>query len=457
LAVVLLVLLIVGWGIVVAMSRSQAAAVEASPWARSLVVVDREPEFSPRYPLMLRRLEASELPEQDPTMKEFLDTLRQEKDGLELIEAMGLERNEFVEMLDLPQEQWQSLLAGGRLPQPGAPEVLRGALARYERFVMDGVEFAVVGQLRSDVPGLEFGYALPEDAGMRQVHFSGDSVRKAWLLPKGGELVESGKLDLLAKDAPLTVQPLSPAPSRDPKLIVLGLALMAIGGSGLQMLLLAHWSRRRVPVLGPVLREIATRPVLLSFFHALYYGLFFGMMLLLLASPLWNMRINAMVEQSFRSEGILGTVHAAYASGDVAMAAFWTWLWNYGVATVLLVLLPSVVPVLGLLFGLGKTGLSFGVVGAAMSPMWVGMAKTLVYHSGTMVLELEAYIVAAFVVTVFTWYVLSGLATIGTTGKARLATGLKVLGGGAVLVGVMLAIAALYEASTVIAFSGLRY
>jgi hypothetical protein len=70
------------------------------------------------------------------------------------------------------------------------------------------------------------------------------------------------------------------------------------------------------------------------------------------------------------------------------------------------------------------------------------------FHSITMVLELEAYVIASFAISVLPIRVLRGLIAGNVVEEYR--HGMSVVGSGTVLVGAMLALAALYEAATII-------
>jgi len=83
-----------------------------------------------------------------------------------------------------------------------------------------------------------------------------------------------------------------------------------------------------------------------------------------------------------------------------------------------------------------------------MAPLWSGMAWMFSFHSITMTLELEAYIIACVIVVYFWRRVIAGLRD-----KELLPCviqGFRALGSGIMLTGTMLAIAALYEAATLI-------
>ncbi len=80
-----------------------------------------------------------------------------------------------------------------------------------------------------------------------------------------------------------------------------------------------------------------------------------------------------------------------------------------------------------------------------MTPLWSGMPGMLIFHSVTMVLELEAYVFACVTVALFWIHVVRSLRQSEPLGYA-----IRILLAGTALSGVLLAIAALYEATTLI-------
>ena len=230
--------------------------------------------------------------------------------------------------------------------------------------------------------------------------------------------------------------------------------------------------------------------------HIFVYGSLFGAMLLGIQEPLLHIVLQEFVAAAF-TEGDLAYIGAAYESGNVLLAAAATFANNYLLQTIALTLLASFgVP----MFGLFKTAASVVLVGLAMPPLWTGMAGGFTFHSVTMVLEFEAYIFACIAVWLY-WapavravykrgplWILSflsaaafSLALLGiVVGSAGILGGsvtwialalvwsvaewqalpeiggplrkerLQVLGSTAILAGIMLAIAGLYEAATLI-------
>jgi len=83
-----------------------------------------------------------------------------------------------------------------------------------------------------------------------------------------------------------------------------------------------------------------------------------------------------------------------------------------------------------------------------MSPLWVGTAAVLILHCLTMVVELEAYIIACFFVLLWSALLLRGIRKRQVSAAIR--KGSWLLFNAALLTAVILAAAALYEAVTLI-------
>jgi hypothetical protein len=222
---------------------------------------------------------------------------------------------------------------------------------------------------------------------------------------------------------------------------------VACGGSVLQVRFLRSLADNAAGSMRTVLREIAARPRLIVLVHVVLYGAFFLMMLLAFRYPVANVRAASLVRDAF-AKGELSYIGKAYASGDILRASGATFVQNYLVATILFTILPSlVVPFAGLF----KNLVSFATVGFVMAPLWTGSAPKLVYHSVTMALEMEGYIIASFVVIVWPLRIAKGI--LGGAFSNEVIQGLRIVASGALLAGIMLAIAALYEATTLIILS----
>jgi len=394
------------------------------------------------YPAAFRRLTEQSLPESMPLLAE----LRLTSQGEDVLTMLGLDQHERVVCTDVPRQVLEPLLVSGRWPVPGAREVVAGDLARFESFTLDGAAFHTVGRLRRCVAGLAFAYLLPEHETGAPLFSEAAGATRGWIAPEGWPLGSGEDEGADGEPTVEVVGGITRTTTGRALAAIVGLVLIAAGGSLAQIRLLRHLGRRRRGPLAAVIDELSQHAVLLWGVHVLLYGLFFAGMLAALGHPVANLRLTAFVGDQFL-EGDLSYIGDAYTSGNVLRASAATFTHNYLVATLALTIAPSLVlPFAGLL----KNAPTFGFIGFVMSPMWTGAANELVYHSITMTLELEAYIVACFVIALWPIRLVRGL--IRDDLRAEAMRGLRVVAEGALLAGLMLAIAAVYEATTVILF-----
>lgn len=444
-----------GWAVVFYVAHEEEKLQDNTPWGRSLILVQEESPMPGSQPILLRRLTSDEIPSPSMLERELLRELRGMSDGQELIDGLGLDRHEFFLLLDMAPDRWPELLASGRLPERGRAEILAGPLARFDRIEIGGTRFEVVGRIRDNIPGFGFAYVAPDHPDLRALAAESEELKRAWLVPDGFEAARAKELSLSAAEegedgeeaAPALVHPTALARRGWTVGLIAGLALMAFGGAGVQVGFLRRVGMGRLGRGLPVLADLSRWPGVLWALHFLYYGLFFCAMLLAMRYPLANLRLMGMIQNVLYRDD-LSYVGEAYLSGNIPLAALMTFLHNFGYATFLLMFVPgTLVPVFGTLFALAKNALSFTLVGFGLSPMWIGSADGFTFHSITMVLELEAYIIAAFAVVAFLFNL--GLGVMrnerGAVGRAFLVS----LSGVAV-VAIMLAVAALYEAVSLI-------
>lgn len=365
----------------------------------------------------------------------------------------GLARNEGIDLslsqperviaVELPVGEMGVLLLSGRLPEPGKPEVLAGDLARDDPFELDGVEFQVVGRMKRGVSGFLFTYLLPYAPGIASHFKDSTEVQRGWIHLNGLAVLDELRSGQEQEEAEF-IGGQTRTQDAFAAFAIFGLVLVAAGGAKLYMRLFERMSEPPTPVLGPLLRETVQRPRLFRTTHAVLYGVFFVFMTIGIEWPLLNYRLTEYMTAVF-SEGGLSYIGDAYASQNILQAAIATYHNNYVVQTLGYTFLISVPP---LALGVLKTVASFALVGFAMTPIWAGAASGYVFHSITMALELEAYIVACFVVMVWPIHLWRGI-----NGKGfgrELFLGVRIFIGGIILTGVMLAIAALYEAASLI-------
>lgn len=423
------------------MALAERAVTPDVPWSDSLLILGEESPVDDAIPVRLRKV-----PEDNYTQNPIVRQLRAMPESREALAELGLEepKRERIALLSAPPERWEDLLESGRLPRRGEPEVLAGELARLDSFALDGRTFRVVGRIRREVSPFIFSFVLPDDPAMRPYF---EEAEKGWLV--SADTVE--RIGRLAPDDPEWegVQIVGGF-ARIPAFLTLGaiagLAIASLGGAILLARLLRRFERSVPLFIRPVFAEVGFRPGLYWGLHAVSYGAWFVCMLLALAFPLANLLLVQVVQNVFVS-GELEYVGRAYASGNVLVAALATFKQNFFTATLLTGILPSLIFPFWEVF---KNFLSFSILGFAMSPIWADRIPGYTYHSITVVMELEAYILAAFIISAWPLRILDAF----RSGEVRhIGWGLTVVASGTVLVALILFAAALYEATTLILLS----
>ena len=392
-------------------------------------------------------LRARQLPLPDNAMIAALNSSAQGKDILRGLDLHG----EWVIELDAAPKVLAPLLTSGRLPEAGKREAVAGYLVKANTFELDGQTYTVTGRLHRSVGALGFAYVLPKDSSLDAVFNleKTSEIKTGWITPKSvkGIFERSLKTD---PDKGMEVQA---APGRSARGVIMltfmGLILVSIGGSCVYLhVFRAMKNRFSGPMTGPLLQAMIDHPLLLAAAHILLYGIFFQFMALGISHPVLQLHLLTSVQHQF-TEGGLSNIGIAYASGNVIAATAATFVQNYIVATIFGTYIPSLIIPFA---GIGKNLLSFALVGFVMAPTEINCAGRLIYHSITMVLEFEAYIVAVFVITLWPVLLVKGLRD-KKLGENTL-YGLRLQASGALLCGVMLLIAAFYEAVSLIYLGG---
>ncbi|HDP36029.1 MAG TPA: hypothetical protein ENN29_13075 [Candidatus Hydrogenedentes bacterium] len=457
-----------------------AHSVFDKPWNTAFILFEVPDSLPPvdSRPVWARRVSRTGPLKEDAALKLLEVIVNWER----FEQPVRLSEPELLIGLDLPESEQSKLLASGRLPTPGASEVLAGSLAREESFGVDGIQFSVVGRLHDTVSGFLFAYMLPHASDFKGLFAADANAVQGLLVINGGVLLDAGLLpekirrpgssenivvvdDVASlpaasgvaagepeegepKEAPLTL------PAYTGGLLVthpgvavtaiMGLMIAALGGAIAHYYLFRLLLARRYRPLYAILSEINKRSGLFICLHIVMYSVFFYSMYAAIRNPLITYRITQYIEAVF-SHGGLGYIGEAYASGDVVRAAWMTFYNNYIEQTLGLTFLISLFPVP---FGFIKNLLSFALVGGALAPLWVGASQAYVLHVITMVLELQSYIIACFAIIAWPLHLFQGI-RLGR-GFASVKSGLLMLFSAAILTGAMLGVAAFYEAFTLI-------
>jgi len=459
-------------------SGTEYAALKKEPWKDAFILFEpaKKPVAAEKIPVRVRLAERAEMLESDVLLDLMGDLVQWDR----FDRYIGLSYPEMVIALDLSEDRLRPLLASGRLPGPGKAEVLAGDLARPEPFSIDGIEFQVVGTLKRSVSSFLFAYMLPRAAEFEGLFSPERGAKAGTLVANGARLLDDnllpdyfptlppeegegegegtvegeGETEFLAATGEEAPEPPFVVPNYFGGLLrsadtvsrftLIAMALVAFGG----VLFCYHLFRRLKEgdgvILRPFIEETLQRKKLFWFMHLFFYGLFFLAMWSAVEHPLIAYRTKQYIEAVFEVGG-LGHVGAAYDSRSITAAAWMTFYNNYIEQTLGLTFLVSLFPIP---LGLVKNVLSFLLVGTAMSPLWVGSADMLILHSVTMTLELEAYILACIAITTWPLMLIAGFRN-----KQRMKAfkrGISMLFAAMIFTGIILGLAAIYEAMTLI-------
>lgn len=346
----------------------------------------------------------------------------------------------------------EEMLASGRLPAPGTDEALAGPEVTPSSHVpIEGSMPAVVGVLRDGGRPLARSWFLRRPPEGSPAFQPGPDVHLGYLAVRpAGQARNRTQGNAEGGGAGPAWTAVASAPRMPPRLYLAylgGMVGLLTGGSALLVGL--YWGlARRVTNrwLGPPLAALARHGRLLVGLHVAYFGLVVVVALVAFSVPVVRDFLGAAVQGQIQSgRGPLGAAGAAYGSGSIPLAAAVTVAINFLIGSLLFITLPStVVPGVGVLLALFRAGLW----GLLLAPTDLGMARAMIPHSGTLLLEGEGYILAAF------FGLLLPLALLGREGTGNAGTryvqalGLNLKGN--LLVLLVLAVAALYEATEVI-------
>jgi hypothetical protein len=342
------------------------------------------------------------------------------------------------------------MLASGRLPAAGRPEVIAGHDAsQKDQITVAGQTFQVVGVLRREQWPFFNAYLLPDDPAYKSLFRVGqDSVKQVYLFTRA-QWREIGPqaADLLPRAQFTRVVGALRAERRAYYLYLLGMAFLFCGGSALLMTGFAFWSEKaQGRWIGPALAEIRRRKRLLGGLHLVYFGLCLVCMLVIYELPdVQAALLGAVGAQVEGGPGPLAVAGRAYLSRNIALAAVVTLALNFLLGSFAVITVPSVVlPGIGVLVAAGRAMLW----GLLLAPAYVVLSRAMLPHSWTLLLEGEGYILASFFALLIPLYLLDRQA--GVPVGSRYGRAILMNLRGSLLVLLVLAVAATYEAVEVI-------
>jgi hypothetical protein len=386
-------------------------------------------------------------------------------------------------LIELPVDAMSLLaetLREGRLPDPGRDEALAGSQAAHEeQLSIGGRTLKVVGVLQPSVGLFSDSYLVPKDKSLDGVFPKSEpAVQPVEVIRmSAGEFGDRKVLAHVTEAFPReSFILLGPEVRSDPRgfaLYLTGQGLFLLGGTGL-LIGLYRWLAGRVtwPVLTAPLQELARRPRLLWGVHLVYFGLFLVGAVVIYQLPTLNTVLMAAVqgELSSKGQGVLAVAGRAYGSGNMIYAAAVTFIVNFFLGSLAMITLSSmIIPGAGALLA----ALRATLWGLLLGPSQVALAYVMKAHSGTLLLEGEGYILAAFFALLIPIYLFGSSAPLqkpavadpwelqpaaseekASTAWSRFKHAVVLNLKANVLVAIVLAFAACYEAFEVISMAG---
>jgi hypothetical protein len=302
------------------------------------------------------------------------------------------------------------------------------------------------------------------------------TVLHAWLVPASPAELRDPKLRKSLEEVfpPTKFGLIGPDDRLEPRTYypyLAGLAILLLGGSGAIVGLyrwLADRFTARAPAAAPELEELAVpqpgaskvslpflaaplveikaRPRLIWSVHIVYFGLVIACSLLVYGLADVQTVLLAKVREAFlKPDNPLGIAGQAYLSGNIARAALVTFVVNFFLGSVAYITIPSV-----LLPGFGAALAGFRAImwGLLLAPVMETLAYPMLPHSLTMLLEGEGYILAAFFGLLIPIHIVQS--RLGGNPLTRFGRVILLNFKANFWVAVVLAVAAIYEATEVI-------
>ncbi|MHC4641427.1 MAG: hypothetical protein ACYS32_07260 [Planctomycetota bacterium] len=351
---------------------------------------------------------------------------------------------------DMDADFTHEMLEWGRLPAGGTTEVLAGfSASSRDQIPVDGNSLKVVGQLKKGVSVFANSYLVGEGAVAQELFEPGQS---AYILRLTEEQLGDSEIGEQLKGAyprpRFTVY--APLVRTQPAaffIYVGGMALLLFGGClALFVLYCILADRIRNKWLRLPLAEIRKYKYLFIAMNLIYFGTVLLFTLLAYAVPEFQVcLLSGITSQITDGSGPLAIAGEAYASKNILRAAVTTFAINFPLGSLAVITLPSIiVPGSGVLIA----GLRASLWGLLLAPTFDALSRMMVPHSVTLLLEGHGYIIAAFFGVLVLVYLFRK--SEGPNVGIRYVRALMMNVRGNLLVIIVLAVAAVYEAIEVI-------
>ena len=348
----------------------------------------------------------------------------------------------------------EQMLVSGKLPASGSDEALAGYCASAENEItINGRTLKVVGRLKKTVSVFANCYLIGKGTAAEKLFRPGDkAVRSAFIfrLPRD-QLKDSQVREQLEKAFPksqFTVYaPIIRTQQAAFLIYMAGMALLLVGGTLAFFKLYCTLADRiknkwlRLPLM-----EIRRYGRLFIAVNLLYFGTVVVFMLIVRSVPEFQFCLLTTTKAQVASgSGPLGIAGKAYLSKNIPLAALVTLGINFPLGSLLCLTLPSIIiPGSGALLA-GFRAMLWGLL---LSPSFSSMSGPMIPHNVTLLLEGHAYVIATFFGILVPVYLFRKAE--GPNVGIRYVRALLMNVRGNLLVLIVLAVAAVYEAVEVI-------
>jgi len=355
---------------------------------------------------------------------------------------------------DISSDATSGMLEWGRFPSPDANEVVAGNFTKNkDNVTVNSHKFYVVGQFKKEVRLFIDSYLFSDSTAASELfNPKNEGVQNAYILRLPKEQLSDSKVrEQLEKAFPksqfATYAPLIRTEKVPFFLYILGMAILFMGGSVFLFKVYCFLAERivnnwlRLPLL-----EISKYRRLFLALHFIYFGV--AILFILVAYCLPELQVCLLAgtkSQVTDGSGPLAIAGKAYMSKNILIAAVTTFAINFFLGSMAYITIPSVI-----IPGVGALAAAFRAAmwGLLLAPTFDTLSGAMLPHSFTILLEGEGYVVASFfglLVLVYLFRKAEGPSILGRYAKALLMN-LR----GNLLVAIVLATAAIYEAIEVI-------
>jgi len=472
----------VGFAAMLAAYASRERIDSKAPWASGLIIISHEASAEKSahvgaIPARLRLLSSSEIAE----------ILLFATGDLAPDKALGVKGQVRVKLIELPLAIagiGAAELRSGRLPEAGRNEVLAGAkIEPRETQIVGGQSLKVVGVLKPDLALFANSFLVPPaDATNKLFPAAVPTVLHAWLMRVSAAELRDDKVRKPLEEVfpPEKYAWITPQDRLEPRTFYLylsGLAILLLGGSG-ALIALFRWLADKVasPVLaasqvtadpapsaagagkvalpffaGPLL-EMKARPRLVWGLHVVYFGLVIaGSLLIYEVADVQIILLGKVREAIATKTNPLGIAGQAYLSGSIPRAAAVTFLVNFLLGSLAYITLPSMLLPGSGVFLAGIRATAWGLI---LAPVMQSLAYAMLPHSLTLLLEGEGYILATLFGLLIPIHVVQS--SLGGNPLTRFGRVLLLNLKANFWIALVLAVAAIYEATEVILMNSQR-